>query len=203
MEKEKLQYFKGKLLGEKQRVYDLINQMKENGVINSNSEMATELSFYDNHPSDIATELFDKEKGLALKGNEMSIIKKIDDALNSIENRTYGKCKKCGENIIEDRLEFIPYAEYCVECQKSISDIKPAEQNNRCVEEEVLGRPFGYGNNDNNTEVEFDAEDSYQAVERFNRLEDIVEYYNDDDGDGYVEAIEKISNEQYRNQLPD
>ena len=55
--------------------------MKQNGVVNSNSEMATEISFYDNHPSDTASELFDMEKGLALKGNEMSIISKIDDAL--------------------------------------------------------------------------------------------------------------------------
>ena len=131
MEKKKLQYFKEKLISEQTRVLNLINQMKQNGVIDSNSEMATEISFYDNHPSDTATELFDKEKGLALKGNEMSIIKKIEDALKSIENHTYGKCKSCGKDIIEERLEFIPYAENCVACEKSIGDNKPAEQNNR------------------------------------------------------------------------
>ena len=199
MEKEKMLYFKKKLISEQARVLNLINVMKQNGVINSNSEMASELSFYDNHPSDTASELFDKEKGLALKGNEISIINKIDDALKSIENNTYGKCKNCGKDIIEERLEFIPYAENCVSCQKSIGNNKPAEQNNRCVEEDVIGIPFRYSNSG---EVGFDAEDTYQSVERFNRLEDIVEYYNDDD-DGYVESIEKISNEQYRNQLPD
>ena len=199
MEKEKLQYFKEKLISEQARVLNLINVMKQNGVINSNSEMATELSFYDNHPSDTASEIVDKEKGLALKGNEMSIIKKIDAALKNIENHTYGKCKSCGKDIIEERLEFIPYAENCVSCQKSLGNSMPAEQNNRCVEEEVLGTPFRYSYSG---EVGVDAEDTYQAVERFNRLEDIVEYYNDDD-DGYVETIERISNEQYKNQLPD
>jgi GDP-D-mannose dehydratase len=51
-------------------------------------------------------------------------------------------------------------------------------------------------------EVGVDAEDTYQAVQRFNKLEDIALDY-DDDGGGYVEPIEKISNQQYKNQLPD
>jgi len=197
MEKEKLQCFKEKLESEQIRVLNLINQIKRNGVIDSNSEMATELSFYDNHPSDTATELFDKEKGIALKGNEKSILNKIEDALSSIENHTYGKCKSCGKSINEERLEFIPYAENCIQCQKSIDDRIPADQNNRCVEEDVLGKFFKYSNND----VGIDEEDTYQAVERFNKLDDIVEFYDDDD-DGYVEPIEKISNQQYKNQLP-
>ena len=146
MEKEKMQYFKEKLISERERVLDLINQMKENGVINFNIEVASEISLYDNHPSDTAAELFEKEKGLALKGNEMSIIKKIDDALKSIENHTYGKCKNCGKDIIEERLEFIPYAENCVSCQKSIGNNKPAEQNDRRVEEDATeANGFGGG----------------------------------------------------------
>ena len=198
MERIKIKYFKEKLICEQSRVLQLINQMKQNGDVNSNSEMASELSFYDNHPSDLATELFDKEMGLALKGNEISILNKIEDALKSIDNNTYGKCTCCGKDIAQGRLEFIPYAQNCVECQKSIGDMMPAEQNNRCVEEDVLGSFFKYNNND---EVGVDAEDTYQAVERFNNeLDDVVEF---DDDEGCVEPIEKISNEQYKNQLPD
>lgn len=199
MEKNKIQYFKTKLISEQSRVLDLIKLMRQNGVIDSNSEMATELSFYDNHPSDTASELFDKEKGLALKGNEISILNKIEDALKSIENQTYGKCMSCGADINYERLEFMPYAANCQVCEKSIANNKPAEQNNRCVEEDILGTLFKYSNSSN---AGIDAEDTYQAVERFNRLEDIVEFYDDDD-DGYVEPIEKISNQQYKNQLPD
>ena len=199
MEKKKLQYYKKKLINERIRVRDLINQMKQNGVIDSNSEMATELSFYDNHPSDTATELFDKEKGIALKGNENSILNKIEGALKSIENNNYGKCKSCGKSINEERLEFTPYAENCIQCQKSIDNSMPAEQNNRSSSEDVLGSFFKY--NDDNVGV--DQEDIYQAVERFNKLDDIVEFYDDDDNGGYVEPIEKISNDQYKNQLPD
>ncbi|HEY8892503.1 MAG TPA: TraR/DksA C4-type zinc finger protein [Clostridium sp.] len=199
MEKKKMLYFKGKLISEQSRVLNLINQMKQNGVIDSNSEMASELSFYDNHPSDTASELFDKEKGLALKKNEMSILNDIEDALKNIENHTYGKCISCGTDITEERLEAIPYANNCVVCQKLIESKIPAEQNNRSSTEDVLGTFFKYNSKG---EVGVDAEDTYQALERFNKLEDIVEFYDDDD-DGYVEPIEKISNQQYKNQLPD
>lgn len=200
MEEERIQYFKQRLINERLRVQSLINQLKQNGVTNSNSEMASEISFYDNHPSDSATELFDMEKGLALKANEMSIIKKIQNALKSIEDNTYGKCKSCGNDIIEERLEFIPYAENCVGCENDLGNKKPAEQNDRCVEEEVLGNPFRYSTSG---EAGIDAEDTYMAVERFNKIEDIIDYYDDEDDNGYVEPIEKISNQQYKNQLPD
>lgn len=198
MERNKMQYFKKKLINEQSQVLDLIKLMRQNGVIDSNSEMATELSFYDNHPSDIATELFDKEKGLALKGNEISVLNKIEDALKNIEDHTYGKCKTCGADIGYGRLEFIPYATNCVSCEKSMDNMKPAEQNNRSIEEDVLGSFYKYSKKGN---VITDAEDIYQSVERFNnQLDDLIEF---DDDDGYVEPIEKISNQQYKNQLPD
>jgi YteA family regulatory protein len=201
MDSEKLDHFRKKLELEKKRVYKLLNQMEKNETINSNAEMSTELSFYDNHPSDSASEIFDKERGMAFKENEVSIIKKIDDALANIDKGIYGKCRLCGIDIKEERLEFIPYTQHCVECQKQISNLNSEEKKNRPVEEQVLGYPFGYGYNDHKSEIGFDAEDSYQAVGRFNRLDNIVEEYTDEDEE-YVESIEKISNEQYRDQLP-
>ncbi|MBC2582948.1 TraR/DksA C4-type zinc finger protein [Clostridium sp. DJ247] len=204
MSKEKLEYFRRKLKQERRRVSELINQMEENETINSNSAMSRELSFYDNHPADSATEIFDKERGMAFKENELSIIKKIDDALEGIDKGQYGKCKMCGSDIVEERLEFIPYAQFCVDCQSELNDSRPEERHNRPLEEYVIDYPFGYGHNDHDEdmEVEFDAEDSFQAVDRFNRLENQLEWYTDTDN-SYVDPLERISNQQYRSQLPD
>lgn len=204
MDKERMEYFKRKLTEERSRVYDLLNQMEANETINSNSAMSMELSAYDNHPADTATELFDKERGLAFKENEISIVKKIDDALACIDEGTYGKCKMCGKNILEDRLEFIPYAQFCVECQSEVNDSRPLEKHNRALEEYAIDYPFGYGYNDYNedAEVEFDAEDSLQSVMKFERLENRTEWYTDSDN-SYVDPMERISNQQYKAQLPD
>lgn len=204
MDKERLEYFKRILKEERNNIYDFLKQMESNETINSNSAMSRELSAYDNHPADTATELFDKERGLAFKENEITIIKKIDDALASIDEGTYGKCKMCGKDIVEERLEFIPYAQFCVNCQREVNDSRPVEKHNRPLEEYVIDYPFGYGFNDNSVdeEVGYDAEDAYQDVGKFERRENQLEFYTDTD-ENYVDPMERISNQQYRAQLPD
>lgn len=204
MDQEKLGYFKSKLLKERKRVHDLINQMKDNETINMNVEMSSELSYYDNHDGDLGSEMNDMERGMALKEHEISILKKIDDAMKSVEEGSYGVCKMCNTKIPEERLEFLPYAQFCVSCQNELNSRGEKDKSNRGQEEDMLARPFGHGFNDFSVEDEvgYDAEDSYQDVSIFNRYENEFTYHDDDDWD-YVEPIEKISNEQYRRQLPD
>lgn len=204
MDNKKIQYYKHKLLKERKNALDTIELMKNNEFVNSTEEISSELSFYDNHPSDLAAEVNDMERGKALKANEISIIKKIDEALVGVDEGTYGICKGCGKKINEERLDFLPYAQYCVKCQNEITTKESIDRSVRPIEEQVLGNPFGYGYNDydEEDEVGFDSEDSYQSVEVFNRIRNIEEFY-DRDKDYVVEPIEKISNEQYRNQLPD
>src|SRR5690349_17291319 len=128
MEKERLNYFRKRLLKERVDVLDFLKQMERNETFNSNEEFSrelSELSIYDNHPSDVATELFDEERGRALKEHEMSLIGKINDSLKNVENGTYGNCKMCGREISEERLEFIPYAEFCVSCQEKNASLNP------------------------------------------------------------------------------
>ena len=198
MDNNLLKRFKSKLEAQKEEVKSLLQQMEKNGTIKSNEEFSSELSTYDNHPADSASSLYDKEKGLIFQKNEEIIIDKIDNALKDIEKGTYRKCKKCGREIDEKRLEYVPYAEYCIECQKKIDNLKPDEKKNRPAEEDVIKYTVNHGQND---QTEFDTEDGYQSVGRFNRRENIVEEYTDEDEE-YVEPVESISNDQYKNQLP-
>ena len=194
-------YFKNKLLNEKDRVNELLEHLKRNDVINSNEEMAQEISFYDNHTGDLGEELFNKEKSIALKDNEYNILKKIDGALDSLEKGTYGVCESCRKIIPRERLEFLPYATYCVNCQESKNSLEYYKRSKDTGEDVLLKKPFIYGFNDRKDEVGFDGEDSLQAVDRFNQLPDRDEFYEDDND--YVEPIEAISNEDYKKQLPD
>ena len=40
----------------------------------------------------------------------------INNALQRIESGDFGYCLSCGEAIAEERLNIVPYAEYCVKC---------------------------------------------------------------------------------------
>lgn len=197
MDDKLLLKLKNELKTEKNEAYNLLKQMEKNQTIKSNAEMSAELSFYDNHPADSASSIYDKERGMAFEKNQKVIIKKIEDALKNMEEGTYGICKKCRKNIDESRLISIPYAEYCIDCQIIMDNIKPVEKKNRPVEEDVIKHTLNLGWD---RQVEFDAEDSYQSVVKFNKRKNIVEEWGDEDEE-YVDPIERISNEQYKNQL--
>lgn len=195
MNNEKKQKYKEKLLNERNQKKTLIQSFKENELSSLNNEMASELSLYDNHPSDIATELYDVEKAMALKAEQEKILGEIEAALESVDEGVYGNCHLCGREIAEERLEELPYTDLCVSCAKEKMKVESVK--NRPVEESVLGTPFISEKRDDN--VGFDLEDSYQKVEAFNSIKDTEEFDSSDEQ--YVESIERISNEQYRNQL--
>jgi RNA polymerase-binding transcription factor DksA len=42
----------------------------------------------------------------------------IDEALQRIDQGTFGACGRCGKPIAEERLEAIPYANRCIDCKR-------------------------------------------------------------------------------------
>lgn len=49
-------------------------------------------------------------------------LKAIDAAYSRLERGRYGICEKCKEEIPLERLEAMPFAAYCVDCQKKSYD---------------------------------------------------------------------------------
>lgn len=75
----------------------------------------TELSNYDNHPADNATDLYDQERGMALTQFKEEELQEAKAALAAIEDGTYGKCAVCGKDIPFERLEALPTALTCID----------------------------------------------------------------------------------------
>ncbi len=59
----------------------------------------------------------EREMGISLQEMRNRERQLIDDALDSLEEGTYGMCADCGEEISEKRLHALPFARLCVECQ--------------------------------------------------------------------------------------
>ena len=76
----------------------------------------SDLSSMPIHMADIGTDNFDQEFTLGLMDSERKLIVEIDDALQRIEDGTYGICQGIGKPIPKARLEAIPWTRYCVEC---------------------------------------------------------------------------------------
>jgi DnaK suppressor protein len=58
-------------------------------------------------------------KELALEHTEESIRQQVINALARIDAGTYGVCESCGGQVEPGRLEALPYAPYCIKCEKA------------------------------------------------------------------------------------
>lgn len=73
-----------------------------------------------NHTADDATEVFARERNLALQSNTQELLTQVDIAIERIDEGRYGICARCGQQIAPDRLEALPYAIYCINCQSLV-----------------------------------------------------------------------------------
>jgi YteA family regulatory protein len=164
-----------------------------------------ELTVIDNHPADVASENYERAKDISLHEKNLLVLKKVEEALEKVELGRYGLCENCGREIPEDRLDAVPYTEFCFECKKESEGIP--DDYTRPIEEGGLTPPFARtymeGKNDY---TGYDGEDTWQDVGKYNRLPHVYYENTEDESEeriGLVEDTDRISNEEYEEQLPD
>jgi len=109
---DEIEKFRAMLLEKQNELLGNVFYM-ENGALR---EMRSDLSSMPIHMADLGTDSYEKEFTLELMESERKLIAEIDDALNRIEDGTYGICEAGGEPIPKQRLEAIPWARFCVVC---------------------------------------------------------------------------------------
>ena len=109
------------------------------------------------HLADAGTDNYEMENTLGLMDSERKLIGEIDDALERIENDTFGICEGLGEPIPKERLEAIPWARYCVACARLL------ERGLLNTEEPFKSSSYDY--EAGGTEPE-DSERFYQRIEK-------------------------------------
>lgn len=204
MDKQKINHFKQRLYEERENINRNIERLNEDiGFHVSLKEGISELSSYDNHPADIGTETFETEKNLGLRSHHTTHLRMVNDALKKIEQGKYGVCELCGKDIKDERLEVIPYATTCVSCEESRKPGRSTYFQDRPIEETAIGYPFGSNNRDPEDYTGYDGEDVWQELESYNSLNYNLWDEEDEGMQGIVEEVDKISNSQYKRQLPD
>jgi DnaK suppressor protein len=80
------------------------------------SEESTDESAQD--MADRATSAYTKEFAYSLSETDRRTLLLIDEALERLEVGTYGICIHCGSPCQEKRLEAVPWARHCLDCQE-------------------------------------------------------------------------------------
>ncbi|MDQ4148934.1 MAG: TraR/DksA C4-type zinc finger protein [Actinomycetota bacterium] len=88
--------------------------------VESEQESVDELSSVDQHPADLGTETFEREKEESILNSVEGQLADVERAFARLEEGTYGRCEVCGKPIPDERLEARPAARYCLEHQEWI-----------------------------------------------------------------------------------
>ena len=109
MNQEKLIYFKGLLEGKMRALLEEAGK-----AVNGTGQERSE-DFPD--PTDRASLESDRNFQLRIKDRERKLIQKIKEALDRIEDGSFGTCESCGKPISEKRLMARPMTTQCIDCK--------------------------------------------------------------------------------------
>ncbi len=80
------------------------------------SEMTADTTSFPD-PNDRATQESDRTFELRIRDRERRLLNKIREALERIDDGTFGTCEMCGEQISEARLKARPVTTLCIDCK--------------------------------------------------------------------------------------
>jgi RNA polymerase-binding protein DksA len=107
-----LEIFRSNLLRARAMLSGDMNQLQEEALGANGVAPA-----YETKPGDTSDGYF-QEFNLELLERDGSTLREIVEALERIENGTYGACENCGQLILKERLKAVPHARFCIDCQR-------------------------------------------------------------------------------------
>lgn len=118
MNPQKLQYFKDLLNKRLDELKGVLSGHQEEFRQQTDAEVAGEAHLDFNHPADTVEGDPDYEKELKLIKHDRNELNLVEQALRRVEKGSYGICGECHEEISYARLEAIPYARFCIDCER-------------------------------------------------------------------------------------
>ncbi len=115
LNKRELDAYRQLLLAKRSTLVGDVTNMTDEALRKSRQNSSGDLSNMPIHMADLGSDNFEQEFTLGLIENEHALLRDIDEALQRIEDRTYGICLATGKPISKARLKARPWAKYCIE----------------------------------------------------------------------------------------
>jgi RNA polymerase-binding transcription factor DksA len=122
MTESEIRHYQRLLLALKRRLGADLTALEAEALHATGGEASGGFSNVPTHPADLGTDAYEEEIDLSLLEKKDQILLEINDALERLEQKTFGRCEECGQAIPEKRLEALPYARYCVRDAKRFQD---------------------------------------------------------------------------------
>jgi DnaK suppressor protein len=119
MNKSDMKVYKERLLALRSRLRGDVSKMADAALRKSGAEGA-EATSMPIHMAELGSENFEQEFTLSLMQAEEDILGLIEEAIERVEQGSYGKCVECGGTIPKLRLNAIPYTPVCIKCAEAM-----------------------------------------------------------------------------------
>jgi RNA polymerase-binding transcription factor len=110
MDQKKMKAFREKLIAKKEEILEVYAKTKTYGQ-QADQEASQDIA-------DKASNSYTKEFLFSLSNAERELLQQVDEALARIEDRRFGVCLSCEDEVNLKRLEAVPWARHCVPCQE-------------------------------------------------------------------------------------
>jgi len=114
MRKERLAYFRKRLV-EKQR--QLTEEVGRTALYGKDQEDDSIKDL-----GDQANTAYNREFFFELGNGDRRLLRDVVSALQKLDDGAFGSCERCGEAILDKRLEALPFARYCITCQRAVEE---------------------------------------------------------------------------------
>lgn len=112
MRKDRLAHFRKKL---EEKQHQLVEEVGRNVMYGKGPEDDSIKDL-----GDQASSAYNREFLFELGNGDRRLLKEVVSALQKINEGGFGDCERCGEAIAEKRLEALPFARYCIDCQRLV-----------------------------------------------------------------------------------
>jgi DnaK suppressor protein len=112
---EELEYFRQIIIKKRDEAEQEMDSLQNS--LRESMENASDESAYSFHMADAGTDAQEREKTYMLFNRTRKFIRYLDDALERIDNKTYGVCKVTGKKISKGRLEAVPHTQLSIEAK--------------------------------------------------------------------------------------
>ena len=127
MNREDLDFFKKLLLKKIAQTSDDVEAIENTSRNDARDTASEDRSTYSLHMADHGTDAMEREKSLLLAQRGGDYIDYLNEALQRIEDGTFGICRTCKGPIGRGRLEAVPTATQCISCKSKREEASDLE----------------------------------------------------------------------------
>jgi DnaK suppressor protein len=114
MRKDRLTYFRKQLLDKQRQLTEEVGRTALYGK-DQEDDSIKDLG-------DQANTAYTREFFFELGNGDRRLLRDVVSALQRIDDGNFGSCERCGEAIAEKRLEALPFARHCIDCQRVVEE---------------------------------------------------------------------------------